>query len=69
MGKIPWEYSFYESGLHRTLTSSSFRSRSSSEKVSKVERIITLDGFLRAHRIDILDTLRQTRLPDSKIKC
>ena len=29
---------------------------------------ITLDGFLRAHRIDILGTLRQTRLPDSEIK-
>ena len=29
----------------------------------------TLDGFPRAHRIDILDTLRQTRLLDSEIKC
>ena len=29
----------------------------------------TLDGFPRARRIDILDNLRQTRLPDSKIKC
>ena len=28
----------------------------------------TLDGFPRAHRIDILDTLRQTRLLDSEIK-